>query len=327
MRQMRSKVVLVPLLSVLCALLFTLTGCSSRGGKAGPEAPTQDMTQEEAQSIFEAERGRAGMPEPGEREPQSVAEVLEIMRRDDSVRFPQGRDFLAKLPEGVDVLIARATLETLWAEGLLTVEASAHERFKRQQAQLEAIKAEQRAKPEDEALKKRLSDAEAELTREERLGKAVRVLAKPHHNVGESLAQEVKRRNPERPESYAILANLYRLHRDWNEFESNMQKAQSRSTERVGVLYARAMERAARLGDRPGARQELATLLTEHPDFTRAQAQLVLLEDDVEPRYEQLQKLKALNPRHALILLEGPAIESEYETTKALRAAQAPAAP
>jgi hypothetical protein len=61
--------------------------------------------------------------------------------------------------------------------------------------------------------------------------------------------------------------------------------------------------------------------LAEHPDFARARAQLVLLQDDVEQRYQQLQQLKAVNPKHALIVLQGREIEQEYQTSRALRSA------
>jgi hypothetical protein len=90
------------------------------------------------------------------------------------------------------------------------------------------------------------------------------------------------------------------------------------------VLYARAMERAARLGDRAGARQELEALLAEHSDLARARAQLVVLEDDVEARYAQLQKLAEVNPEHALVALEGKALEREVQTARALRAPPVP---
>jgi hypothetical protein len=54
----------------------------------------------------------------------------------------------------------------------------------------------------------------------------------------------------------------------------------------------------------------------------------VLLQDDVEGRHAELQKLIAINPQHALVQLEGPAIEAEYQTAQALRGgATTPTAP
>jgi hypothetical protein len=317
MRSPKSTITSHVWLSALCLIACLAFGCHSRGDS---ETPAQDLPVEEAQDIVAKERARAGLTPTSAAPPQSLADVLSIMRRDESDRFEQASTYLAPL-EGVDVLIVRANLEALWAEGQLTVAGAAGERAERKKAELTALKEEQRAKPDDKALTKRVTETEAEVTREERLSRALRVLSKAHYYTGESLAQEVQRRNPERPEGYAVLANLLRLHRDWNAFESNMQKAQARSEERVGMLYARAMERAARLGDRPAARAELEAILAEHPDFARARAQLVLLQDDVAQRYQQLQQLKALNPRHALVVLQGRAIETEYQTSRAVQSA------
>ena len=61
----------------------------------------------------------------------------------------------------------------------------------------------------------------------------------------------------------------------------------------------------------PARAQQLEALLAEHPDLARARAQLVVLEDEVESRYAQLQKLSAVNAGHLLVALEGPAIERE----------------
>jgi hypothetical protein len=320
MRSSESTITSQPPLPALWLMMCLALGCQARSGDSSTETAAQDLSVEQAQAIVAEERARSGLPTQPGPAPTSLADVFSIMLRDESDRFEPARDYLAPLT-GVDVLVVRAGLEALWAEGLLTVAAASGERAERKKAELTAIKEEQRARPNDEALTKRQTQTQAEIEREQRLAHALKVLAKSHYYTGESLAQEVQRRNPERPEGYSVLANLLRLHRDWNEFESNMQKAQARSEERVGMLYARAMERAARLGDRPGARAELEAILAEHPDFARARAQLVLLQDDVEQRYQQLQQLKAVNPKHALIVLQGREIEQEYQTSRALRSA------
>jgi hypothetical protein len=65
--------------------------------------------------------------------------------------------------------------------------------------------------------------------------------------------------------------------------------------------------------------------------MVRAQAKLVLTEVGIEATYAELQKLRAVAPRHPIVNIAGPAIVSEYETSSALsraRAAhQAPVAP
>jgi tetratricopeptide (TPR) repeat protein len=278
---------------------------------------------EEAQGVLQEERRKLGLAEPTSTPPASVAEVTEILKRDESERFASARDYLSAL-DGVDALSLRASLEMLWAEGQLTVAQLARDRAKRREAEAAALEDTLKLQPDDGALQARVGAARQDAERERRLRDALETLARPHWDAGVSLAREVVRRNPERADGYTTLANLYRLKGDWAEFQRNLQRAEGVDSERAGVQYARALERAARLADRAGARQQLEALANEFPELARVRAQLIVLEDDVEPRYAQLQKLKAINPRHAIVELEGKAIESELETSRALRASTQP---
>jgi tetratricopeptide (TPR) repeat protein len=310
---------------VLASILLVLAfGCQPSAGK-GPKAPTKILTLEEAQSILQEERRKLGTAEAAGPAPTSVADVLDILKRDQTERFAGARDYLTAL-DGVDALSVRASLEMLWAEGQLTVAELARDRAKQKDAEATALEDTLKLQPNDGSLKARIDAARQDAERERRVRDALETLALPHYETGATLGREVVRRNPERADGYNVLANLDRLKGNWVEYERNMQRAQGADADRAGVLYARAMERAARLGDRVGARKELEALLTEHPDLARARAQLVVLEDDVEARYEQLQKLAAVNPGHALVALEGKALEREVQTARALRAPAAPPA-
>lgn len=59
-----------------------------------------------------------------------MSEVLQILTRDESERFPQAQQYLSRL-EGVDALSLRATLEMLWADGQLTLAVLAREQANR----------------------------------------------------------------------------------------------------------------------------------------------------------------------------------------------------
>jgi hypothetical protein len=314
---------------LLACLAFGFAlGCSPQTAGKGPVAPTHEMGVAEAQAIVEKERAQAGLPTAESAAPASVAEALTIMELDQSERFAKTRDYLAALP-GVDALVVRAALELLWAEGQVTVAQLAREQAKQKDAEA-AMRAETlKLQPNDTALQASFEAEKRAAARERQLRDALETLAEPHYQAGMTLALEVVRRNPERADGHAVLANLYRLKHEWVEFETHMQKAQASEAERVGVLYARALERDARLGDRPGARKELEALLVEHPRLARAQAQLVILQDDIAGRHAELQKLRVINPQHALVQLEGKAIEAEYQTSQALHGGEvtAPSAP
>lgn len=301
-----------------CLVVSSALGCKPQAEGKGPVVPTQTLSMQEAQAIVEGERAQLGLAAGEPTAPASIAEALSILNLDQSERFEKTRDYLADF-SGVDALVVRATLETLWTEGQETVAALARERAKQKDAEAKTRASQLELRPNDAALQAHVEAARREAKRERRLRDALEILAQPHYDAGLALAREVVRRNPERADGQAVLANLFRLRSNWVDFETHMQRAQASEAERAGVLYARAMERAVRLGDRAGARHELEALLVDHPSLARAQAQLVLLQDDVEGRHAQLQKLIAINPRHALAQLEGPAIEAEYQTARALR--------
>lgn len=54
------------------------------------------------------------------------------------------------------------------------------------------------------------------------------------------------------------------------------------------------------------------------PKFVRAQAKLLLLQDDVGAAYAEFTKLKAMSPGHPVLALVGKLIVDEYEAAQAL---------
>jgi tetratricopeptide (TPR) repeat protein len=304
-----------------CFALCIAVGCHSSSAGKGPEDASKPLSPQEAQAIVAEERTRLGFGQVEATAPTSLAEVLDILRKDESERFEKTRDYLIGAP-GADALATRATLEMLWGEGLITMADLARDRAKQKDAEARSFEETLKLKPEDAGTKQRVESAKRQAERERRLRDALETLSRPHLETGGTLAREVIRLDPENPTGYAALANVYRLQGDWAEFETNMQKAEPKIPDRATVLYARAMEKEARLVSIQAARDDLEALMKAYPDLARAQAQLVRLETDAEARYAQLQKLKAINPRHLLIALEGSAIESEYKTAIELRGAQ-----
>jgi hypothetical protein len=310
---------------LLSLTLCLMVGCgSSQEHSETAEAPA--LSVEEAQRIVDEERAKRQMSQVP-RPPQSPTEVIDILQHDESDRFASTRDYLMTM-DTIDALITRAQLELLWTEGNLTVAALAKERAHQKKSESDLLTEQLKLTPNDAALTARLEAAGQDVQREHRLWDALQTLAKVHSDLAEGLAREVVRRDPERADGYGLLANVYRLHEDWPEYQRNLELAEARSAERFGVSYARATERVERLGDRDGARAALVALRTEHPEMARIQAQLVLLQDDVKGRYTELEKLKAINPRHALVVLEGAGIEREYQLANELHpTAAAPAKP
>jgi hypothetical protein len=297
-------------------------GCAAHKTVNTSAESSEVLELDKAQKIVDRARGDAENAQGKPVAPASLSEVMDILRRDESERFASARDYLTAI-DGVDALSARATLEMLWADGYLTVAVLANEQVKRKLAERDTLREQLKLQAGRGDLTDRLHAVEREAEYQRRLAEALTTLAEAHNTAGTNLAEEIVRRNPERADGYSLLANLSRLREDWSDFQTNIAKAEARSAERVDVVYARAMERAARVGDRTGARQALDALVAERPDLARLRAQLVLLQDDIGSRYAELEKLKTLNPRHALVLLEGPAIESEYQVASELRRSRA----
>jgi hypothetical protein len=59
----------------------------------------------------------------------------------------------------------------------------------------------------------------------------------------------------------------------------------------------------------------------------RAQAKLVLSAADIDTRYAEFEKLRALAPQHPLVSLLGPTLASDYELSSSFRQAAARSAP
>ena len=82
--------------------------------------------------------------------------------------------------------------------------------------------------------------------------------------------------------------------------------------------YLRAMEAFERYVDPARCEQLLKETLAKRPDFVRAQANLVLVDQGVEAKYEELQALRAMSPQHLVVRLAGPMIEQEHKTAEEL---------
>ena len=94
----------------------------------------------------------------------------------------------------------------------------------------------------------------------------------------------------------------------------------------AGVQYLRALETLKRAAITKETRERLSAVLAINPKLVRAQAKLVLLEEGIVERHAELEKLRALAPKHPIVNIAGPAITSEYEMAQSLERARGPAA-
>lgn len=287
-------------------------GCADKGAESpGPSAAT--MTPAEARAaIAELQETRGVKPKP----PQPVTSteaLLDIILRDDIDRFEDAARFLEG-KAGVDALTWSATLELLWCEAYGTVALVAREMGRRADAEAARLHDKQAAGREFTTRDKELlARATEDVAFQAKAEAALGVLAREHLAAGSDFAREALRQFPGDERTLRVAAFYYLSTGMWGRYDEVMAAIAGDQTDDAALLFLRALESEKRNGDRGAARRHLAHALAVNPHLVRAQAKLVLLQDDVAGSYAQLQKLEALSPGHPVVRITGPSIKSEYE--------------
>ena len=318
---------------IACSLLVVslLHACASSSGTIdnstiGQGVSLETMRPQEAAQIVEEFQTKYGIPPVAapDVEITSMAQVLEVVRGDRLNDFEEAREFTAG-KQGPEALTIRSYLETSFAGALLLAAAILEE--ERRQDMTELRQAKQTRPLEDDA------DRSADQARAQQLAmktedlrkviRALKVLSEEPLESGSDLAEQAIRQDPRSQLAYLANANYYRLRETWLEFDRMMRYAEDTETGRNPPVktYLRAMEAMERYVDQAAAKKLLEQTLARRPDFVRAQANLVLVDRNIEEKYAQLQKLKEMSPNHIVVRLAGPIIEEEYVTAQQLKSA------
>jgi hypothetical protein len=81
------------------------------------------------------------------------------------------------------------------------------------------------------------------------------------------------------------------------------------------------MEAFERYVDPARCEMLLKQTIAKRPDFVRAQANLVLVNENIDEKYAELQALKQMSPTHLVVRLAGTLIEEEHKTSQELKGA------
>jgi len=301
-----------------CASSKSSTNDASSIGK-GIDLETM-RPQEAAQVVKEFQQAYGIPPIPPPNTPvTSMAQVLEIIRGDRLPEFEEARRFAAGR-QGPEALTVRAYLELSYAGALITA-ASILDRERRQD--LTELRQLQQARPfEDQAATEKDKAHAAKLqTETEDLRKVVRalhILSEDPLRSGSDLAEQAIRLDPKAQLAYFANANYFRLRGQWLEYDRMMRYADAGPEDPPIHTYLRAMEALERYVDPARCEKLLKETLAKRPDFVRAQANLVLVDENTIDKYEELQRLKAISPNHLVVRLAGPMIEQEYKTAQEL---------
>jgi hypothetical protein len=318
---------------VILLLMLVLSACSSSKSST-PDASTigkgidvETMRPPEAAQVVREFQNAYGLPPvaPPGTPVTSMAQVLEIIRGDRLPEFEKARRFAAGR-QGAEALTLRAYLDLSYAGALMTAAYILDEERRQDLTELRQLT---QARPlEDPDGAKRDQARAAELTSKtadlRKVVRALRVLSEEPLRSGSDLAEQAIRQDPKAQLAYLANANYFRLRGQWLEYDRMMRYADDGPGDPPVRSYLRAMEAFERYVDPIRCEELLKETLAKRPDFVRAQANLVLIDEGTEAKHDELQRLKAMSPNHLVVRLAGPMIEEEYRTTRELDAAMAP---
>ncbi len=309
-------------------MVSAIAACASSkppadGSTIGAGVDVETMRPPEAAQIveeFQQTYGVSRVP-PADVAVTSMAQVVEIIEGDRLADFEEAREFTAGR-QGSEALTVRSYLETSYAGALLLAASILDEERRQNMTELRSAQASRpfettSDRSTDQSRAARLQTKSADLRK---VVRALNVLSEEPLTLGSELAQQAIRQDPRSELAYLANANYYRLRGSWLEFDRMMQYANDTDTGRNPAVktYLRAMEAHQRYADDDKCRQLLQEALVRNPNFVRAQANLVLVERDIEDKYAQLQKLRTMNPNHIVVRLAGPMIDAEYATDQEL---------
>jgi len=264
------------------------------------------------------ERGVAPDPTPV----TSVDQLLDILTADDVGRFEAATRLVAGKP-GIDAMSLNATIELCWSDAFTTVALIVEELRKREAADVQRLTQERDAgRPFTDADKKDLERAEQGVAFDVKAKTAFEVLAKDHLGAGGALVSEELRQFPSDPRTYRVAAFYYLLTGDWQHFDTSMQWLKDSEATDSGLQYLRGLEALQRYAIRKEATGFLRKSLELNPKQVRAQAKLVFTVEGIEAVHAELEKLRAVAPRHPVVTVAVASITTAYEMATAFSKAR-----
>jgi hypothetical protein len=316
------QTVRVLLLALALGACASSKSATSDGSTIGKGIDVETMRPVEAAQVVQEFQKTYGLPPvpPPDTPVTSMAQVLEIIRGDRLPEFDAARRYAAGR-QGAEALTLRAYLELSYAGALLTAARILEEERKQDLTELRQLTQarplqEAEASKQDRARAAELSAKAADLRK---VVRALHVLSEEPMVSGSDLAEQAIRQDPKAQLAYLANADYFRLRGNWLEFDRMMRYAEDSDADPAVKTFLRAMEAFERYVDGERCEELLKETLAKRPDFVRAQASLVLVDESVEDRYAELQELKRVSPMHLVVRLAGPMIEQEHETAQELR--------
>ncbi len=309
-------------------MMLVLSACASSksstsdGSTIGKGVDVETMRPPEAAQVVQEFQKAYGIPSipPPNTPVTSMAQVLEIIRGDRLPEYEAARRFAAGR-QGAEALTLRGYLELSYAGALMTAAWILDHQRRQDLTELRQLTMsrpleEGQASTDDKA---RVSKLQAKTADLRKVVRALRVLSEEPLVAGADLIKQAISQDPKSQLAYLANANYFRLRGSWLEYDRMMGYADEGPDDPPIRTYVRAMEAFERYVDPARCEMLLKQTIAKRPDFVRAQANLVLVNEDIDEKYAELQTLKQMSPNHLVVRLAGPMIEEEYKTSQELK--------
>jgi hypothetical protein len=300
-------------LTLLSALLV-LAACETTNSAMVRAVENAELTSAEANAIVNIFEGKAQLTDAPDPllAPKSLDDVLEILRRDEIRLFKNGAAF-AQSEGSLRGKALAAQIELAWGENqhiLTDVLQRAIWHIEESQTLLERKVGRGTATDSEKEKLKQLNSTLAD-TRD--VSRALNRLGDEHLAQGLKLTKEVAGQAPDDYVSYRLLADYERIQENWPAFDKAVAKLAEKNPDSTGLLFARGMEAIHRANDWQKGAGFLRDALKKDPKFARAQAVLVVIQQDTGLAYKEFEALRAISPRHQIVVLLGKAMQADYD--------------
>jgi len=318
------RTVSVWLMMLVVSACASSKSSTSDGSTIGKGVDVEMMRPPEAAQVVQEFQKAYGIPPipPPDTPVTSMGQVLEIIRGDRLPEYEAARRFAAG-KQGAEALTLRGYLDLSYAGALMTAAwILDHER----RQDLTELRQLTMSRPmegnagagEDQARAAKLQAKTADLRK---VVRALRVLSDEPLVSGADLIKQAISQDPKSQLAYLANANYFRLRGNWLEYDRMMGYADEGPGDPPVRTYLRAMEAFERYVDPARCEMLLRQTIAKRPDFVRAQANLVLVNENIDEKYAELQALKQISPNHLVVRLAGAMIEEEYKTSQELKGA------
>jgi tetratricopeptide (TPR) repeat protein len=243
--------------------------------------------------------------------PQSLEDVEAILKRDQVNLFARALAFTAA-DSSFDATVLSGQIELAWGENymlLMEILLRVRDNFGTAADKLDAQAASAPLSTTDADRLAWLRGSADELAL--RI-EALKLVSIDHIASGFAKAEEVIEQAPDNYLGYRLEADYYRILRDWENFNAMVAKIKETNKDSNGLLFLLGAAAFQTEHDRAKAEKYYREALAKDPAFVRAQAHLLIIQDQIDRTYAELVALEKLNPNHQFVAIAGDSIKQAY---------------